>query len=97
MLHDSKFWLAISFFIFVALIIKYALPKILAALDNKSKQIANDIEQAKQMRQKAEQLLLEAKKHHEESLLYCQKLISNAQKEADKLLLDSKKIKLESF
>jgi F-type H+-transporting ATPase subunit b len=91
MLHDSKFWLAISFFIFVALIIKYALPKILAALDNKSKQIANDIEQAKQMRQKAEQLLLEAKKHHEESLLYCQKLISNAQKEADKLLLDSKK------
>jgi F-type H+-transporting ATPase subunit b len=91
MFLDPRFWLTISFSIFTILLIKYVLPKILVALDNKSKQIADSIEQAKQMKEKAEQLLLEAKKYHEESLVYCQKLIHDAKEEADKLLSDSKK------
>lgn len=90
MFLDPRFWLTISFTIFSVLIIKYVLPKILAALDSKSKQIADEIEKAKQMREKAEQLLLEAKKHHEESLLFCQKLLRDTQIEAEKLLTDSK-------
>ncbi len=91
MFLDPRFWLTISFLIFVALIAKYVLPIILAALDNKSKQIADKIKQAKQMMQKAEQLLIEAKKYHQESLSYCQKLISDTTEEAEKLLADSKK------
>ncbi len=88
---DPKFWLSISFLIFLALVIKFALPKIILALDGKSKQIADQITSAKQMKEKAEQLLLVAKKHHEESLTYCQKLIADAQAEAAKLLTDSQK------
>jgi F-type H+-transporting ATPase subunit b len=91
MFLDPKFWLTISFLIFTTLIIKYVLPKILNTLDNKSKQIANDIEQAKKMREEAEKLLIDTKNYHEDSLLYCQKLIEDAKKEADKLLSDSKK------
>jgi len=91
MFLDPRFWLTISFLIFTILLIKYVLPKILAALDNKSRQIADSIEQAKRMKEQAEQLLLAAKKYHEESLAYCQKLISDAKAEADKLLSDSKK------
>ena len=91
MFLDPRFWLTISFSIFTILLIKYVLPKILAALDNKSKQIADSIEQAKQMKEQAEQLLLAAKKYHEDSLTYCQKLINDAKEEADKLLSDSKK------
>lgn len=91
MFLDPKFWLTISFLIFTTLIIKYVLPKILEALDSKSKQIADDIEGAKKMREEAEKLLVETKKYHEESLLYCQKLIEDAKKEADKLLSDSKR------
>jgi F-type H+-transporting ATPase subunit b len=90
MFLDPKFWLSVSFLTFCALMAKFAVPKILAALDNKSKQIVNEIAQAEKMRQQAEQLLLEAKKYHEETLLYCQKLISDAGKETEKLLADSK-------
>src|SRR3989338_8087571 len=56
---DEKLWLAIAFFSFLALIIKYVWPLIAKALDNKSKQIAEEILQAKEMKQKAE---LEAQK-----------------------------------
>ncbi|MES2678040.1 MAG: hypothetical protein V4612_07015 [Pseudomonadota bacterium] len=88
---DPKFWLSISFLIFLALVIKFVLPKIILALDSKSKQIADQIIAAKQMKEKAEQLLLAAKKHHEESLAYCQKLIEDAKAEAAKLVADSQK------
>ncbi len=86
---DPKFWLAISFLIFLALIIKYALPKIISILDSKSQQIAKQISDAQQMKERAEGLLLAAKKYHEESLLYCQKLIENAKDDATKLLTDA--------
>lgn len=88
---DPRFWLTISFFIFLTLILKYVMPKTIAALDNKSKQIADQINEAKKMKEKAEQLLVEAKKHHEESLLFCQKLIEDAKAEAAKFLADSQK------
>ena len=91
MFSDPRFWLAISFCIFLALLIKYVFPKIAAALDSKTKQIADQISAAKQMRESAEQLLLEAKKHHDESLQYCHKLIENAKDEAEKLLADSQR------
>ena len=89
MFLDPRFWLSVSFLIFVALVIKYLLPKIIAALDNKSKQIADEIEQAIKMKIEAEQLLLKTKKYHEESVVYCQKLINEARQEAEKLLIDS--------
>ena len=34
MFLDPRFWLAISFFIFLALMIKYIMPKIINALEN---------------------------------------------------------------
>ena len=89
MFLDPRFWLAISFLIFLTLLIKYIVPKIITALDNKSKQIANDIEQAKQIKEKAEELLLKTKQYHQESLLYCKKLIDKTKKETEKLLADS--------
>ncbi len=90
MFLDPRFWLTVSFTIFFVLVLKFILPKILKALDNKSKQITDDMEQAKKMREKAEELLLAAKKYHEESLTFCQKLLDDAKKEAEQLLIDSK-------
>ncbi|MFT6332379.1 MAG: F-type H+-transporting ATPase subunit b [Lentimonas sp.] len=88
---DPKFWLSISFLLFIVLMIKYAAPLIIAMIDNKSKQIANDIEQAKKMKIESEKLLESAKKYHEESLSYCQDLIKNAHQEGEKLLEESHK------
>jgi len=94
---DPRFWLAVSFFIFLTLVAKYLMPKIIESLDNKSQQILNQIKIAEQSRQKAEQLLLEAQKHHEESLIYCAKLIEDAKSEASELLTYSQKLLAEEL
>ncbi|MCE3255123.1 MAG: hypothetical protein K0R25_617 [Rickettsiaceae bacterium] len=91
MFLDPKFWLAISFLLFLCLVIKYVMPKILALLDDKSKQVADEIAQAKQLKEEAEKLFSDAKKHREESLEYSKKLIEDAKNEASRLLADSQR------
>lgn len=89
MFLDPAFWLAISFLIFVVLMIKYALPLIIGSLDTKAASIAKQIADAKSMREQAEKLLKDAKKYHEESLLFSQKLIEDAKIESSKLLAEA--------
>ena len=52
-MFNEKFWLAIAFLTFVGLIIKYVGPKITKSLDQKSKEIAEEILAAKEMKEKA--------------------------------------------
>jgi len=90
-MFNEKFWLAIAFLSFVALCIKYVLPKINKALDAKSKKIAEDILMAKKLREQAEKLLEEAKAFHEYSLEKSQKIIEDSQQESIKIELALKK------
>lgn len=91
MFHDPAFWLAVSFLIFVGLIAKFALPFIIRSLDDKTKNIAKQISDAKEMREQAEKLLKDAKKYHEESLLFSQKLIEDAKIESANLLSETQR------
>lgn len=88
--HDPKFWLAISFCIFLVLFVKYALPLILKSLDDKSLQISKDLREAEEMRKKAQNLLEEAQKYYDESVKYSQQLIHDANLESDKIMKDTK-------
>ena len=62
------------------------------ALDGKSKKIADEINQAKLLRQKAEELLAQAKKHHEETIEHSKYLVEESKDLAKKLLDDSRKM-----
>ncbi|MDA0902046.1 MAG: ATP synthase F0 subunit B [Proteobacteria bacterium] len=95
--HDPKFWLAVSFLIFVALFAKYAWPFILKMIDGKKFQIIDSIEQAKQMKVKAEELLVKAEKYHHDSIAYSQKLIEDAKNEAQSLIKESQKLAQEEL
>jgi len=90
-MFNEKFWLAIAFLSFVALCIKYILPKINLALDEKSKKIAEDILMAKKYREQAEKILEEAKAFHKYSIEKSQKIIEDAQKESAKIEINLKK------
>ncbi len=89
---DPKFWLAISFLIFVLLIAKYIFPKIIALLDQKSQQIAYQIKEAAELKAAAEELLIKTENHHQETLLYCQKLLQQTNQEVEQILKDSRKL-----
>ncbi len=90
-MFDEKFWLAIAFFTFVILVVKYALPLILAQLDAKSKQIAEELLAAKEAKEKAKKLLESAEKHYEEAVSFSSKLLKDSASESQKFLSESQK------
>ena len=88
-MFDEKFWLAIAFLGFVGLILKYAMPHILGGLDEKSQQIAKDLNDAKEMKEKAKALLADAELRYQEAINFSDKLIKDSAIEAQKLLKDA--------
>jgi F-type H+-transporting ATPase subunit b len=89
-MFDEKFWLTISFIFFAILIAKYVWPLIIKMIDDSSKKIASDVEAAKNLKNQAEELLLQAKKHHQETITHCKKLAIDAEDEVKKLISTSK-------
>ncbi|MBU6141191.1 MAG: ATP synthase F0 subunit B [Proteobacteria bacterium] len=90
MIHfDEKFWLAIAFSFFAALVAKYVWPIISKHLDSSSKKIAEEILAAKQMKESAEKLLTAAEKLYQEANIFSQKLIKDTEDEVRKLAADS--------
>ncbi len=88
---DEKFWLAMAFLAFLALLLKFAKSAIIKSLEAKSQQIAKEILDAKEMKEKAAQLLAKAEKFAQESELYAQKVIKDAEIEALKYANETKK------
>lgn len=84
-MFDEKFWLALAFFSFVAILIKYVFPNINKSLDLNARKIADEILQAKTMREDAQRLLEEAKVFHQHSIEQAQKILNDAVLEANKL------------
>jgi F-type H+-transporting ATPase subunit b len=84
-MFNEKFWLAIAFLSFVALCIKYILPKINKQLDANAKKIAEEILLAKKYREQAEKLLDEAKSFHKYSIEKSQQILADAQLESVKI------------
>jgi F-type H+-transporting ATPase subunit b len=93
MIHfDEKFWLAIAFFSFVALVVKYALPLIRKALDDSSKKIAEEILAAKEMKENAEKILEKAEQLYKDAISFSEKLIKDTEDEVQKLAAESEKL-----
>ncbi len=90
-MFNEKFWLAIAFCTFILLLLKLARKSIAQSLDNKSKQIAEEILAAKEMREKAAKLLAAAEKYAQDSNDYAKKLIQDAESEAQKFLAEAQK------
>ena len=89
---NEKFWLALSFTAFIALAFKFLWPKISKILSDKSRAIAEEILAAKEMKEKATQLLAKAEKYQKESEQFSQKLIEDAAIEAQKFAAEAAKM-----
>lgn len=85
LLHDPKFWMAVSFFLFMAMFAKWVMPFILKGLDNRSQAIADQLEQANRLRAEAEALLAESKRKQKAAEKDAKALLDQAVKDADTL------------
>ena len=78
-------WVAISFVIFVALAVRYALPMIVKGLDGRAAKIKEQLEQATKLREEAEALLESYKQKQKEMLKEAEKTLADAKVEVERM------------
>jgi F-type H+-transporting ATPase subunit b len=83
---DPKFWLAISFTIFILILLKYVAPIILNNLNNKRFKIIENLKNSEEARLKAEKLLLKAQQYYDDSIKYCDQLIKDTELETNNII-----------
>ena len=83
MMIDATFWVMISFFVFVGLLIYFKLPqKIKATLDENINNIKNQISEADKLKEDAKNILTEHEKKISNSKAEVKQMIDKANEEA---------------
>tara|TARA_Y100000996_G_C22278155_1_gene542887 strand:+ start:171 stop:668 length:498 start_codon:yes stop_codon:yes gene_type:complete len=85
MIIDATFWVAISFFIFIGLLVYFKIPnKIKIALEDQIDQIKNQVENAEKLKEEANAKLGEQEKRISKSKNEIEKMIKEANELAEK-------------
>ena len=81
---DATFWVAVSFFLFVGVLLYFKVPqKIFATLDESINKIKRDIEEAEKLKEEAKNILSDYEARLDKSKVEIDLMIKNAQKESD--------------
>ena len=89
---DATFWVAISFFIFVGLILYFKIPeKIRSAMDESINNIKKQVDSAEKLKEEAKLILSEHEKKISNSKSEIKLMIDNANNEAEKNILKTNK------
>ena len=88
MMIDATFWVMISFFVFIGLLIYFKIPeKIKTALENNIKTIKNQIDEADKLKEDAKNILTEHEKKISDSKAEVKRMINKANEEAEKIVI----------
>ena len=89
---DATFWVMISFFAFIGLLIYFKIPqKIKTALDENINNIKNQINEAEKLKEDAKNILTEHEKKISNSKTEVKQMISKANEEAEKNVIKTNK------
>ena len=81
---DATFWVAVSFFLFVGVLLYFKVPqKIFTTLDESINKIKKDIEEAEKLKEEAKNILSDYEAKLDKSKVEIDLMIKNAQKESD--------------
>ena len=81
---DATFWVAISFVLFVGVLLYFKVPqKIFASLDESINKIKKDIEEAEKLKEEAKNILSDYEARLDKSKVEIDLMIKNAQKESE--------------
>ena len=85
---DATFWVAVSFFLFVGVLLYFKVPqKIFTTLDESINKIKKDIEEAEKLKEEAKNLLSDYESRLDKSKVEIDLMIKNAQKESEKNII----------
>ena len=90
-MFDESFFVALAFFTVIAAFFYLKLPqRLLAALDEKSAEIANELEQARKLREEAQALLADYETRRESAEEQAEVILAEARKTAQRLAEESR-------
>ena len=90
MLASAEFWVGVAFVIFWSLMFYLGVPgKVMNQLDSRGKRIADELAEAKRLRQDAERLLREYETKHAAAEREAADIVSSARDEAQRLAQDA--------
>lgn len=94
---DAPFWALVSLLIFIGITIYMKVPKMMAkSLDERADRIRNELEEARRLREEAQQLLAEYQRKRKEAEREAEDIVTAAEREA-KLLLEEAEKKSEDY
>ena len=92
MMIDATFWVMVSFFAFLGLLIYFKIPqKVKTALDENIKNIQDQIEEADKLKEDAKNILTEHEKKISNSKAEVKLMINKANEEAEKNVIQTNK------
>tara|TARA_X000000368_G_C22966246_1_gene683298 strand:- start:15 stop:635 length:621 start_codon:yes stop_codon:yes gene_type:complete len=90
-LSNTDFVVAISFFIFVGVLVYFKVPRIIVnLLDKRANTIRKEIDDANKLLEEAKSLLAKSEREHKDNILKAKEIISSAENTSKMLLEDSK-------
>lgn len=86
MFASAEFWVAVAFVIFWGILFYYGVPqKVLSSLDSRSKRIADELAEARRLREDAQRLLKEYESKRAAAEQEAAEIVSSAKEEAERL------------
>jgi F-type H+-transporting ATPase subunit b len=80
---DTTFWVAVSFVLFIALLVYYAVPrKILSTLDKRAESIQQELSEARRLREEAQSILADYQRKQRDAEVEAKDIISQAERDA---------------
>ena len=84
MLGMAEFWVAVAFVAFLAILVYYKVPKLLAkALDDRAEAIRKELDEARRLREEAQTLLADYQKKHRNVGQEAEAIVDLARREAE--------------
>jgi F-type H+-transporting ATPase subunit b len=88
-LTDPELWIALAWLIALFILLRKAVPGILAALDARGVQIRTQLDEAKQLREEAEAMLAEYQRKQRDALAEAKEIIAHAQADAERIAAEA--------
>lgn len=97
-LANPAFWVGVSFFGFVGLLIYYKVPAMVGrSLDERAERIRGELDEARRLREEAQALLADYQRKREAAEEEAKAIVDQARREANALAMETRKGLLESL
>jgi F-type H+-transporting ATPase subunit b len=91
MLGMAEFWVAVAFVVFVAILVYYKVPALIAkALDDRAEAIRKELDEARRLREEAQNLLADYQKKHRNVGQEAEAIVDQARREAEALAQETR-------